>query len=96
MNRLAEERFRQEWIAFKADDQKRWTNYTLTRDEESREDARALGRVNDRLAKIEDSLQILQDTTSLLIEETKRQITGLNSATQEIVESFNQTFKKRQ
>ncbi len=95
MNRLAEERFRQEWIAFKADDQKRWTNYTLTREEESREDARSLGRVNDRLAKIEDSLQVLQDTTSLLIEETKRQITGLNSATQEIVESFNQTFKKR-
>lgn len=96
MNRLAEERFRQEWIAFKADDQKRWTNYSLTREEESREDVRSLGRVNDRLAKIEDSLQVLQDTTSLLIEETKKQIAGLNSATQEIVESFNQTFKKRQ
>ena len=49
MNRLAEERFRQEWIAFKADDQKRWTNYTLAREEESREDARSLSQVNDRL-----------------------------------------------
>ncbi|MDP3683187.1 MAG: hypothetical protein Q8S01_04570, partial [Ignavibacteria bacterium] len=40
MNRLSEERFRQEWVAFKADDQKRWTNYTLTREEEQREDER--------------------------------------------------------
>ena len=29
MQRLVEERFRQEWVSFKADDQKRWTNYTL-------------------------------------------------------------------
>ena len=29
MQRLAEERFRQEWTTFKADDQKRWTNNIL-------------------------------------------------------------------
>lgn len=95
MNRLAEERFRQEWIAFKADDQKRWTNYTLSREEESREDARSLNQMNDRLVKIEDSIQDLQDTINLLTEETKKQVNGLYSATQEMVESFNQTFRKR-
>ena len=95
MNRLAEDRFRQEWIAFKADDQKRWTNYTLAREEESREDARSLNKVNDRLVKIEDAIQDLQDTIGLLTEETKKQVNGLYTATQEMVESFNQTFKKR-
>jgi chromosome segregation ATPase len=95
MNRLAEVRFRQEWIAFKADDQKRWTNYTLAREEESREDARTLNQVNDRLIKIEDAIQDMQDTIGLLTEETKKQVNGLYSATQEMVESFNQTFKKR-
>lgn len=95
MNRLAEERFRQEWIAFKADDQKRWTNYTLAREEESREDARSLNKVNDRLTKIEDTIQDMQDTIGLLTEETKKQVNGLYSATQDMVESFNQTFKKR-
>ena len=95
MNRLAEERFRQEWIAFKADDQKRWTNYTLASEEESREDARNLGHVNDRLVKIEDALQDVQDSMSLMIEETKKQVNGFYSATQEMVESFNQTFRKR-
>ena len=31
---LTEERFRQEWVNFKADDQKRWTNYTLAQEEQ--------------------------------------------------------------
>ncbi len=29
MQRLGEDRFRNEWVAFKADDQKRWANYSL-------------------------------------------------------------------
>jgi chromosome segregation ATPase len=95
MNRLSDERFRQEWIAFKAEDQKRWTNYTLTREEESREDARLLSQVNDRLVKIEDTIQDLQDTMALLTDELKKQINGFYSATQEMVESFTQTFRKR-
>jgi tryptophan 2,3-dioxygenase len=37
MQRLAEDRFRQEWVTFKADDQKRWTNYSLTQEETNRE-----------------------------------------------------------
>jgi chromosome segregation ATPase len=34
IQRLSEDRFRQEWVTFKADDQKRWTNYTLTQEEQ--------------------------------------------------------------
>lgn len=95
MNRLSEERFRQEWVAFKADDQKRWTNYTLASDEESREDARTLNKVNERLVKIEDMLQEMQDTSNLLIEETKNHLDGFYNATREMVENFNQAFRKR-
>jgi chromosome segregation ATPase len=95
MNRLAEDRFRGEWVAFKADDQKRWTNYTLTREEESREDSRSLNQVNDRLLKIEDSIQDIHDTVSLLTEELKKLINGLYGTSQDMVESFTQTFKKR-
>jgi DNA repair exonuclease SbcCD ATPase subunit len=95
MNRLAEDRFRGEWVAFKADDQKRWTNYTLTREEESREDSRSLNQVNDRLLKIEDSIQNIHDTVSLLTEELKKLIDGLYGTSQDMVESFTQTFKKR-
>ena len=95
MNRLAEERFRQEWITFKADDQKRWTNYTLAKDEETREDDRLLSQVTDRLVKLEESVQDLQDNIGLITEETKKQLNGFFATAQELVESFNQSFRKR-
>lgn len=95
MNRLAEERFRGEWVAFKADDQKRWTNYTLTREEEAREDSRTMNQINDKLLKIEDNIQDLQDTISLLTDEMKKLINGLYGASQDMIESFTQNFKKR-
>lgn len=95
MNRLAEERFRQEWITFKADDQKRWTNYTLAKDEETREDDRLLSQVNDRLVTLEDAIQDLKDSVGLITEETKKQLNGFYATAQELVESFNQSFRKR-
>jgi chromosome segregation ATPase len=95
MNRLAEERFRQEWITFKADDQKRWTNYSLARDEETREDDRLLNQVTERLVALEDSIQDLKDSVGLITEETKKQLNGFYATAQELVESFNQSFRKR-
>ncbi len=61
IQRLAEERFRQEWTTFKADDQKRWTNYTLSQDEQRGETGRRFDRIADRVTFIEDNLQELQD-----------------------------------
>ena len=61
IQRLSEERFRQEWVTFKADDQKRWTNYMLTQEEERGESGRQYERLTERMTHIEDSLQILQD-----------------------------------
>jgi len=61
MQRLSEERFRQEWNTFKADDQKRWTNYMLSHDEQQSDTNRRLERMTDRVTVMEDSLQELQD-----------------------------------
>ena len=36
MQRLADEKFRAEWTTFAADDQKRWTNYTLSQKEQTK------------------------------------------------------------
>ena len=49
MQRLIEERFRQEWVSFKADDQKRWTNYTLAQEEQNRELNRQFGKSEERV-----------------------------------------------
>lgn len=95
MNRLSEERFRQEWVAFKADDQKRWTNYTLTREEEQREDDRQVTKILDRLVALEDMSQELNDTLHLVNEETQKQIRGFLTLTQESLDSYTQTVAKR-
>lgn len=61
IQRLAEERFRQEWNAFKADDQKRWTNYMLSHDEQQSDLNRRIERLTESLTLLEDGLQAVQD-----------------------------------
>jgi chromosome segregation ATPase len=61
MQRLAEDRFRQELVTFKADDQKRWTSYTLSQDENQKDARTAIGRLEERLTALEDLLQTQQD-----------------------------------
>jgi chromosome segregation ATPase len=95
MNRLAEERFRQDWISFKADDQKRWTNYSLNRDEESREATRDVAKIIERLAKLEDISQNLVDSVNIINEETEKRIKALLSLSNDLMSSFEQTLGKR-
>jgi chromosome segregation ATPase len=95
INRLAEERFRQEWVSFKADDQKRWTNYSLSREEEVRDDSRQLTRIADRLVQLEDVSQELKDAMNLINEETRKLLGGVYNLSQELMESYNQAFRKR-
>jgi chromosome segregation ATPase len=56
VHRLAEERFRQDWASFLADDQKRWTTHMLQRDEQWREHDRASAKNVERLAQLEEQL----------------------------------------
>lgn len=77
IQRLAEERFRQEWVTFKADDQKRWTNYTLTQDEDRGEVTRQTQKIADRVTDLEDDHQIVQDTLRQIIEQTDQRVQSL-------------------
>jgi chromosome segregation ATPase len=51
IQRLAEDRMRQEWSSFQADDQKRWSGYKLTFDERWREH----DRLHDRMSQVIES-----------------------------------------
>lgn len=77
VQRLGEERLRQEWVTFKADDQKRWTNYTLSQEEQRSELARSLDKIDNQLTLFEDSLQEMQDIFHLMNEETERRLQSL-------------------
>jgi hypothetical protein len=88
IQRLAEERFRQEWVTFKADDQKRWTNYTLTQEEQRNESIRGLEKLAEQVAPLEDSMQELQDSIQQLIEQIEKRLHGLLALAHEWVSEY--------
>lgn len=77
MQRLAEERFRNEWSIFTADDQKRWTNYTLSQKEQYKDLERLLTKTDNRLEPLEDSYQEVQDHVNQLTRVTESNIQAL-------------------
>lgn len=88
IQRLAEDRFRQEWVTFKADDQKRWTNYTLTQDEQRGEIQRQANRLTERTTAIEDSIQRMSDIVDQANQETAHRLQSLLTMVHEWVNTF--------
>ena len=88
IQRLAEERFRQDWAAFLADEQKHWATHLLLREEQWREHDRLNAKLTERveaqeatIAESQVALERLQavDASRLqLIEKTLRGIMAEN------------------
>jgi len=91
IQRLAEERFRQEWTTFKADDQKRWTNYTLSQEEQRGEFGRRFERINERITFVEDSLQEIQDLLQYVNELNLNSLQEILSSMSELVSGYERT-----
>nr|MCU0512026.1 hypothetical protein [Anaerolineae bacterium] len=62
MQRLSEERFRQEWNAWRDDDQKRWKQLTLSNDEVWRNHDKEFEQYVARLAELTERLPPIQDS----------------------------------
>jgi len=92
MQRLGEERFRQEWVTFKSDDKKRWTNYTLTQDEQRGEITRQFEKLADRVIHLEDNLQEVQDLLEQVNDETEKRLQGLLALSHEWVSAYERVF----
>ena len=93
MQRLVEDRFRQEWVSYKADDQKRWTNYSLSVEEQQREFNRTFEKYNERLLLMEDMSLELRDQLHLLIEEEQKRLQSVVAAAHQWMEEFAKTFE---
>lgn len=74
MQRLAEERLRQEWISFKVDDQKRWTGYSLSNEESFREVRKELQKASERITPLQDVTQVLQDQMHQITDTTEKEL----------------------
>ncbi len=88
MQRLAEDRIRQEWVAFKADEQKRWTGHTLSLDEQMREFRKALEKFDPRITALDDATQTMQDQINQTTEATEEQLQELMNVAHEWLTAY--------
>lgn len=92
MQRLSEERFRQEWVSFRAEDQKRWTNYSLVQEEQQRDVGRQFEKIVERITEFEDALADAQDMLKLLTAETQKRLQGLLAMAHDWMEENDRAF----
>ena len=90
IQRLADERFRQEWGTFTADDQKRWTNYTLSQKEQSKILERQYKEGEARISLLEDGIQEIEDQLGQLSSYSETQLQGLLTLIREWTGEFEQ------
>jgi succinate dehydrogenase/fumarate reductase flavoprotein subunit len=76
MQRLAEERARQDWGSYLTDEQKRWKNYTVSNEESLSESKRQIEKLNRRLSELEDASRLMNDVVLMLSEETQKKLQG--------------------
>jgi len=88
MQRLAEDRLRQEWVTFKADDQKRWTGYTLSQDEGTKDVRRLVQKLEERISPFDGRVEIVQDQINQITEATEGQLQELMNVAHEWLSSY--------
>lgn len=92
MQRLVEDRFRQEWVGFRADDQKRWTNYTLVQEEQQREVGKSFDKLQERMVYLEDITQEMQDLVQQINGETQKRLQALLALAHDWMETYEKAF----
>jgi seryl-tRNA synthetase len=66
MHRLAEDRNKQEWSSYQADDMKRWNTFKLSSDEQWREHDRRHEKLQDELEELStNSTRLIQNYEAL-------------------------------
>lgn len=93
IQRLNEDRFRQEWTSFKSDDQKRWSNYTLTQEEQNREMSVSLENLINRITNLEDRLEDVQDNITQIGKDDIMRMTTFLNTFRESIDTYNRIFK---
>ena len=93
--RLNDERFRQEWTGFKSDDVKRWTNYMLSQEEQSRENAQQFKDLAAQLQEVDDLTASIRDQLEVLNRSTLRHIQSILMAYQNSIQEIAPSLEKK-
>jgi len=88
LQRLNDDRYRQEWNVFKSDDVKRWTNYMLAQEEQNRETTQQYTELTQQLHEIDDLTALMRDELDALSRETLRHVQTILLAYQESIQNI--------
>ena len=93
VQRLNEDRFRQEWTTYKSDDQKRWSNYIIAQDEQHREMTRGIESLSSQLSTLTEAFEVVQENSQELGRiDIKRMQIMLNSL-RESIDTYINIYK---
>jgi len=95
MQRLNDERFRQEWTTFKADNLKRWTNYTLGQEEQHRETDRQVENMSKRFTDLEDLTRTIQNALQQISQDSVKRFQILLRSYQESIQMYSNINKPK-
>ena len=93
--RLNDERFRQEWTGFKSDDVKRWTNYMLSQEEQSRENTQQFKDLTAQLQEVDDLTSSIRDQLDTLSRSTLRHVQSILMAYQNSIQEIAPSLDKK-
>lgn len=94
IQRLQEEQFRQEWAAFQADDQKKWTTHMLLRDEQWRDHDRDYQKYMERLAATVDELAELGAEFTRMKQMDQARLQSLFNFARELLAEYDTQLQK--
>ncbi|HOR78425.1 MAG TPA: hypothetical protein PLG04_06450, partial [Anaerolineaceae bacterium] len=89
------ERFRQEWNTFKSDDVKRWSNYLLAQEEQTRSFNQHITQAQEQIEALTDNTANLQEDLSRLANETFQHVQLVLTAYQESIQSLAPLAEKK-
>lgn len=95
LQRLNDDRYRQEWNVFKSDDVKRWTNYMLAQEEQNRETTQQYTELTRQLQEIDDLTAMMRDELDALSRETVRHVQTILLAYQESIQNIAPLMEKK-
>jgi hypothetical protein len=95
MQRLAEDRFRQEWVTFKADDQKRWTSYTISQDEIRKDVRTGVEKLEERFTVLEDLAQTQQDVLQQTKDANEQLFQGMLAQIHELLSAYERIMSTK-
>jgi DNA repair exonuclease SbcCD ATPase subunit len=95
LQRLNDDRYRQEWTNFKSDDVKRWTNYMLAHEEQTRETTQQFSNLTKQLQEMDDLTALMRDDLDNLSREIVRHVQTILVAFQESIQSVAPLLDKK-